>query len=45
MLFHPPWNGLPGLNVHQGGEVVQTIVGAKPKAALEREPATFLSDR
>ncbi len=28
---------IPTLNVYRGGEVVQTIVGAKPKAALERE--------
>jgi thioredoxin 1 len=27
---------IPTLNVYQGGEVVQTIVGAKSKAALER---------
>ncbi|MER5781054.1 thioredoxin [Streptomyces mobaraensis] len=28
---------IPTLNLYKGGEVVQTIVGAKPKAALERE--------
>ncbi|CAM5477526.1 thioredoxin [Streptomyces abikoensis] len=28
---------IPTLNVYKNGEVVQTIVGAKPKAALERE--------
>ncbi|GHF43123.1 thioredoxin-1 [Streptomyces mashuensis] len=28
---------IPTLNVYKGGEVVQTIVGAKPKAMLERE--------
>ncbi|MCQ8774926.1 thioredoxin [Streptomyces telluris] len=33
---------IPTLNVYQGGEVVQTIVGAKPKAALERELSTFI---
>lgn len=33
---------IPTLNVYQGGEVVQTIVGAKPKAALERELADFI---
>nr|Q05739.1 RecName: Full=Thioredoxin; Short=Trx [Streptomyces clavuligerus]CAA79941.1 thioredoxin [Streptomyces clavuligerus] len=27
---------IPTLNVYQGGEVVKTIVGAKPKAALLR---------
>ncbi|WP_058045326.1 thioredoxin [Streptomyces roseifaciens] len=33
---------IPTLNVYQGGEVVQTIVGAKPKAALERELSSFI---
>jgi thioredoxin 1 len=33
---------IPTLNVYQGGEVVQTIVGAKPTAALERELADFI---
>ncbi|MFE5872975.1 thioredoxin [Streptomyces roseifaciens] len=33
---------IPTLNVYQGGEVVQTIVGAKPKAALERELSNFI---
>ena len=28
---------IPTLNVYKGGEVVKTIVGAKPKAALERD--------
>ncbi|MEV7865386.1 thioredoxin [Streptomyces sp. NPDC088124] len=28
---------IPTLNVYQGGEVVKTIVGAKPKAALVRD--------
>ncbi|MFI1721871.1 thioredoxin [Streptomyces sp. NPDC020489] len=28
---------IPTMNVYKGGEVVQTIVGAKPKAALERD--------
>ncbi|MGK5544313.1 thioredoxin [Streptomyces sp. URMC 127] len=28
---------IPTLNVYKDGEVVQTIVGAKPRAALERE--------
>ncbi|MCF3100209.1 thioredoxin [Streptomyces roseoverticillatus] len=36
---------IPTLNVYQGGEVVQTIVGAKPKAALERELDSFLSEK
>ncbi|MFF7726205.1 thioredoxin [Streptomyces sp. NPDC008001] len=34
---------IPTLNVYSGGEVVQTIVGAKPKVALERELDSFLS--
>lgn len=33
---------IPMLNVYQGGEVVQTIVGAKPKSALVRELSNFL---
>ena len=36
---------IPLMNVYQGGEVVQTIVGAKPKVALERELDAFLSVR
>ncbi len=34
--------GIPTLNVYQGGEVVKSIVGAKPKAALLRELEGFL---
>lgn len=34
--------GIPTLNVYQGGEVVKTIVGAKPKAALLRELEQFI---
>ncbi|MCZ7417660.1 MULTISPECIES: thioredoxin [unclassified Streptomyces] len=34
---------IPTMNVYQGGKVAQTIVGAKPKAALERELADFLA--
>lgn len=34
---------IPTLNVYQGGEVVVTIVGAKPKVALERELDAFIS--
>ncbi|GAA4696903.1 thioredoxin [Streptomyces buecherae] len=33
---------IPTMNVYQGGEVVKTIVGAKPKAALERDLSDFL---
>jgi thioredoxin 1 len=30
------------MNVYQGGEVAKTIVGAKPKAALLADLASFL---
>ena len=33
---------LPVMKVFQGGEVVKTIVGAKPKPAMELELAPFL---
>ncbi|GAA2676922.1 thioredoxin [Streptomyces aculeolatus] len=33
---------IPTMNVYQGGEVVKTIVGAKPKAALERDLTEFI---
>jgi thioredoxin 1 len=36
---------IPTLNVYQGGEVVKTIVGAKPKAALERDLDAFISPK
>jgi thioredoxin 1 len=29
--------GIPTINVYQGGEVVKTIVGARPKAVLLKE--------
>ncbi|MFC8273991.1 thioredoxin [Streptomyces sp. NPDC057271] len=35
---------IPTMNVYVGGEVTQTIVGAKPKAALVRELESFLSE-
>ena len=34
--------GIPTLNVYQGGQVVKTIVGAKPKAALLAELAPYI---
>ncbi|MFD9813185.1 thioredoxin [Streptomyces sp. NPDC059080] len=34
---------IPTMNVYQGGEVVKTIVGAKPKAGIERELTDFLA--
>ncbi|MFJ6720794.1 MULTISPECIES: thioredoxin [unclassified Streptomyces] len=33
---------IPTLNVYQGGEVVKTIVGAKPKAAILRDLNPFV---
>lgn len=34
---------IPTLNVYQGGEVVKTIVGAKPKAAILRDLEGFVT--
>ena len=34
--------GIPTINVYQGGEVVRTIVGARPKAALLKELDEFI---
>ncbi|WP_405490936.1 thioredoxin [Streptomyces sp. NBC_00096] len=34
---------IPTLNVYQGGEVVKTIVGAKPKAAILRDLDGFIT--
>lgn len=34
--------GIPTINVYQGGEVVKSIVGARPKAVLLKELAEFL---
>jgi thioredoxin 1 len=34
---------IPALKVYKGGEVVKTIIGAKPKAALENDLADFLA--
>jgi thioredoxin 1 len=33
---------IPTMNVYQNGEVVKTIVGAKPKSALLRDLAQFI---
>ncbi|MEP6852358.1 MAG: thioredoxin [bacterium] len=33
---------IPTLSVYQGGQVVKTIVGARPKAALLRDLADYL---
>jgi thioredoxin 1 len=34
---------IPTLNVYQGGQVVKTIIGAKPKAALLRDLEAFIA--
>ncbi len=36
-------NGIPTINVYQGGEVVKSIVGARPKAVLLKELDEFIS--
>ncbi|MFF3675589.1 thioredoxin [Streptomyces sp. NPDC002120] len=36
---------IPTLNVYQGGEVVKTIVGAKPKAAILRDLSDFVQTK
>ena len=35
--------GIPTINVYHGGEVVKSIVGARPKAALLNEIAEFIA--
>jgi len=35
-------NGIPTINVYKGGEVVRSIVGARPKAAILNELSEFL---
>ena len=34
---------IPALKVYKGGEVVKTIIGAKPKPAIEHDLAEFLA--
>lgn len=34
--------GIPTINIYSGGEVVKSIVGARPKAALLKELADFI---
>ena len=34
--------GIPTINVYQNGEVVRTIVGARPKAAIRNELSEFI---
>jgi thioredoxin 1 len=35
--------GIPTINVYQGGEVVKSIVGARPKSALLKELEQFIA--
>ncbi len=35
--------GIPTINVYHGGEVVKTIVGARPKATLLNELAEYIA--
>ena len=35
--------GIPTMNVYKGGEVVKSIVGAKPKAALLKDLSDYVS--
>ena len=35
--------GIPTINVYSGGEVVKTIVGARPKAAILKELDEFIN--
>jgi thioredoxin 1 len=34
---------IPAMKVYRGGEVVKTVIGAKPKPALESDLAEFLA--
>lgn len=34
---------IPAMKVYQGGEVVKTVIGAKPKPALEADLAQYLA--
>jgi thioredoxin 1 len=34
---------IPAMKVYRGGEVVKTVIGAKPKQALESDLAEFLA--
>ncbi|MCU1638349.1 MAG: thioredoxin [Microbacteriaceae bacterium] len=34
---------IPAMKVYRGGEVVKTVIGAKPKGALESDLAEFLA--
>ena len=34
---------IPAMKVYRGGEVVKTVIGAKPKPALEADLAEFLA--
>ena len=34
---------IPAMKVYRGGEVVKTVIGAKPKGALEQDLAEYLA--
>jgi thioredoxin 1 len=34
---------IPAMKVYRGGEVVKTVIGAKPKGALEQDLAAYLA--
>ena len=34
---------IPAMKVYRGGEVVKTVIGAKPKGALEKDLAEYLA--
>ena len=34
---------IPAMKVYQGGEVVKTVIGAKPKPALEADLAAYIA--
>jgi thioredoxin 1 len=34
---------IPAMKVYKGGQVVKTVIGAKPKQALEADLAEFLA--
>ena len=36
-------SSIPAMKVYRGGEVVKTVIGAKPKPALEADLAEFLA--
>ena len=43
MAFKYNITSIPAMKVFRGGEVVKTVIGAKPKQALEADLAEFLA--